>query len=525
MGGSSRSNDRSRALRRLADHPALPVVIAALPPRALARLVASTGPDGAGAFMAHAPVGLLMDALAAAAWKSGPAGPQFDVDVFVDWLEIWLGEGEAFAGERLAALDDEFLALGFGELLRVEDADVTAFSREPDDPGELLHPGDGVLLLHRFLVSARRDDEWDIAAGALLALDERDPDRVLALLARLTLDDSRLDGETRADMLHADAVAAREVREEREGFVPAAAARAFLGLARALPLAELVNTGRYDAETARHLSRIDRTPPAPAGVPVVDAGQETFAPGTGPAPAGAGDPWALLAQAGVIDQPTPAGLLPAPGGGTLLALHQRLAALAESAPDDFAAAAAELAYLANVVLAARGASGHRTGLDEARELAFATCNAGLELLARRDVEVTPGVEPGLVRPFLVAFRVLEELPAQVVRAFERAYAAPRTRRGLAVRQWLDRLADESLDDLRAAVREQRFHAAREALGLLSLAFDTQICRAAGHLLDEWPAFPGILEGGDHLARRWIRSGADLDRLAAALDNVAPKHSD
>jgi hypothetical protein len=81
---------------------------------------------------------------------------------------------------------------------------------------------------------------------------------------------------------------------------------------------------------------------------------------------------------------------------------------------------------------------------------------------------------------------------------------------------------ESLDDLREAVDRSQFDAARESLALLSLACQTDACRAASHLLGRPPRFSALLEGGDRHAARWIRSLADLERVAELLTGLGPK---
>ncbi len=538
---------RLTTARALQDHPALASLLPSLAPRALTRLFAAVGTHDAGALMALTPPELLARALDEAIWDDHGDAPRLDADVFIEWLEVWVNEGDAFTAERLAALDEDTLAVCLGEALDVQDSHATAFCRAPDDgesgpsdPG-LFEPGADTELFGRFLVRAAQEDDWDVLHPALVALWDHEPERLLAMLERLTAGDSRLDGEAPTP-LREDAAAAREHVRERAGFVSAAAARAFLAQSRTLSAEALVSMSEYDLETERHLRRLESTrriEASPAHASEPDSGEP---PGVGspsgtvvatdrPVPVqGALDPglWRLLIDAGVVDADTdpavgrPAGLLAGPSGSAST-LDRHLDALAASAPERLADAAAELAYLANVVAAAVDLplAGRREA--EARELAAATANLGIELLERHGVHVRPGQPPGLVQAFLLAWHALAELPAHVVQAFEVAMRAPETRRSLARRQWLRGQTAESMNDLSVAVRTGRHEAAREAVGLLSLAFVTDACRATAHLLGDPPRFPGLLEGGDKEAGRWFRSVTDLERTATLLRGLRLKH--
>jgi hypothetical protein len=540
---------RSTAIRALLDHPALAATLPSLPPRALARLYDTVGVRDAGELMAMTPPAQLARALDEAVWTEQADRTRFDPDVFVDWLEVWLGEGETFAAERLLALDEDFLALCVGAVVTVRDSHVDGFHRWASDDGDVpdpwgaeTHPGNFTAVIERFVVAADRDDEWDVVEPALNALWSHAPDRLLRLLERLTADGSRMDGEEFRPRFLSDAAGARDDRREHAGFVPQAAARAFLGMAHALTVAELVAMSDYDAETARHLNRLGGNPPAdvatggeddaPAGVaPPGEATAEAEAHARPPAghrppphtqPA---DVWLLLRAAGVTEDPVPAALLSGPDSERLT-LRSRLDALSATDPDALAKAASELAFLANVLLAmdvpaTAGSASRREA--HAREVAFATASLGIELLeSGYHREVRPGRPPGLVPSFLLAWRTMADLPGRVVQAFERALVASDAVRFLEARDWLRAEVQEGVRDLAAAVRDGRFETAREAVGVLSLAFHTDTCRALSSLLDVPPRFPGLVEGAGKDSSRWIRSMTDLEQLARLLKSLRAK---
>ncbi|MEQ8860344.1 MAG: DUF6178 family protein [Pseudomonadales bacterium] len=522
------SSSRALALRRLTNHPALADIVPTLAPRTLARLFDTVGLHDAGPLMAITPAPLLARALDEAVWVEHATGTAFDPDAFVDWLEVWLEEGDAFTVDRLQALDEDMLALVLRPLLAVDDSTVGGFERSPaeEDGMGTAETGSNLpsLTVGPFTVTAALEDEWDVVSRALTAFAEHAYDLLLMLLARLCMDDSRLEGEAGSRGHAADAAGAREQRRERAGFVPRASAQAFLAEVRSLTSSAIVALEAYDPETARHLSRLQNSPPATDREPSggaeeaphqCDDGRTGLAAGQ-PAARSAADAeiWSLLEQAGVVEKQPPAGLLAAPDAPACL-LQQRLDPLAAVAPGALAGPGSELAYLANVLLAV-DVLPEESGEDAARDLAFATVNLGLELLEARGETADLEAPPGLVRAFMLAWHTLLGMPRAVARAVDTGIAAPRTVAWLGSRAWLREQIDESQQDLHRAVRDGDTEAAREALALLSLALDTDACRGAAHLLGPMPRFPCALEGGAKEDARWFRSIADLERVAVLL---------
>lgn len=524
-----------QAVATVRDHPGLPTLIPSLPPGILVRLYDVVGLHDAGALMALTPPALLNQALEEAVWSETDTRSRFDTDALVDWLEVWNAEGEGFVADQLAALDEDMLALCFSELVHVQDSHATAFCRDPeahdgdfdgaadqrvDDAMELLEPGPFTETFDRFLVAPRQDDEWDVVRDALLALWIHHPERLRALLTRLTPDSSAGAGTSARQVLHDDVSGAREHRRERAGFVPVSAARGFLALAATMPVADLIAMTSYDPESGRALRRL--TAPGAGTTPTPTPPAADAATSGAEAAAAAPDLWSALAAAGVIDAASPAGLLGGPASPTPAPLlRQYLDDLAASDSAALEHTAAELAYLANVVLAGVTLHGDRREA-QARELAYATASLGIELLEARGHTVRLGEPPGLIRPFLLAWRTLNELPRRIAEAFESALAAPTMDDHLASRHWLRAQTEEALDDLQSAVRTRRLDAAREAVGLLSLAFATDACRAIVHLLGQPPRFPALLDGGHKDDARWIQSRRDLERVRSVLAHLQPK---
>jgi hypothetical protein len=521
---------RTRALKQLKDHPALPALIPRLPPGVLTRLFTAVGLNDAGALMAITPPALLAAALDDAVWHSDRTGTTFDPDALVDWLEVWLAEGETFVATRLAALDENLLAAGFGELVRVDDVEARGFEHDPEDDDADMGANACSERFGQFLVAGQAADEWDVVSGALLALWTHDPARLQALLNRLSA------GGVAWRNLQADAAGEREARRERGGFVTPAAANAFLATALVVEPDVLAAMTGYDPETQRHLAllrRIDRVG-RPDLEQMDDEDESTESAGVAGTvepdevnvagltrktaqQASENDPrlWSLLVESGVLDVTRPVALLSGPKSAEL----PLLARLRELPEEQVANAATELAYLANVVLADTAFAAELQGEADARDLVLAMANLGIELLEEAGHSVQIGCEPGLVRPFLVARRMLHDLPARVLAAFEDCAGSRTFDAVMARRVWLADDIEGAFAALRASVAEARYSEARDAVLLLSLVFDRSACRAVLPLLSAVPAFPRVLEGGGADTVRWIRARDDLERIARLLGGL------
>src|SRR5690606_11007606 len=137
---------------------------------------------------------------------------------------------------------------------------VTTFSRlsedrelDPDHYDDVLDDGPCVTEFDRFRLLPLQDDAWEVLERVLVVLWTHQPDRLLRLLERLARTEYHSESDLEAKRLRAlDVAAAREAVRERAGFVAHDAGQGFLGLARALPLEQLLAMDDYDPETKRH---------------------------------------------------------------------------------------------------------------------------------------------------------------------------------------------------------------------------------------------------------------------------------
>ncbi|MCL2778365.1 MAG: DUF6178 family protein [Polyangiaceae bacterium] len=234
-------------MNRLIELPDLAHTIQALPVQTFAALVRKVGIEDAGELLALATTEQLVQAFDEDLFQSDHAGERETLDVgrFVVWLEVLLDVGDEAAADRIAELDEDFVAHALSGILlvldeealreRLNEIDEDEFNRVDKALGSaLMEDMDGYILV------AKRHDGWDAALALVLALDRNHRALLVRLLDRLArvgtsyLDDLEelstvlSEGESLAE----DVEAAREDRRSQQGHVETQAARAFLTLAR-----------------------------------------------------------------------------------------------------------------------------------------------------------------------------------------------------------------------------------------------------------------------------------------------------
>jgi len=360
-------------LSQLLEDPELAPALRALPAPALRQVILRVGLEDAGELVAVSTLEQLREVFDEDLWRSARPGEDeaFDAARFAVWLEVLLEGGEAFVADRLAELSEDFLVFAVSRLVRVLDVAVlTAWATDPRE-GDLL---DNVVEtqpcqeLDEYLIVSRTEWGWGAVLTTLLAIDERHPDLLRAVLGRCataTHDEVRSAGELHTalrgeELLLEDARAEREERRAERGYVSPADARAFLALARTAPegpeedpitrahfreLKAVVAAGRAAAPAAA------LSPPPPLRQLLAEAGVEAEAPETAPAP------------------------------GSLF--RRTLAELHERDPRAHQRLVEELAYLANVLIAGDTSAAHSWRPVEAAERALELCDEGLRAIADR----------------------------------------------------------------------------------------------------------------------------------------------
>ncbi|MEO8903549.1 MAG: DUF6178 family protein [Polyangiaceae bacterium] len=271
-------------LNSLIELPTLASTVQALPAPTFAALVRKVGLEDAGELVALATTAQLVQAFDEDLFVSDRAGERESLDVarFVVWLEVLLEAGDEVVANRVAELEEDFVAHALGGVLLVLDHDAL---RDVLDDGD----EDGARQVDKALESAltedidgyilvaKQHDGWDAVLALVLALDRNHRALLVRLLDRLArigsayLDDLEelstvlSEGESLAE----DAEAAREDRRSKQGYVEARSARAFLSLARK-PAGDERPTDR-DPLTRAYFREVERGRPSAIPGPAADA--------------------------------------------------------------------------------------------------------------------------------------------------------------------------------------------------------------------------------------------------------------
>ena len=294
-------------------------------------------------------------------WR--PARPgldeQFDAERFGVWIEVLVEAGADIAAAKLAQMPLEQLIAGFSHHARVYDsATLSPYDRTPG------------AELGGYRVVARRDEAWNAIVTVLMALDQlhhHEFHRLMAALRSLSNSRPEIDGlhpllENSGQMM-LDIAKERERRREKHGFASPADARAFLQLSRA------VRPGV-------------RPPPNPIASAYFRAIEPMAASDQPDSPADdIAEVIELLAHDGVLPQQAPRALLNAaqePSPPRLTRMYAQMQFMFERDQAAYRERNAELAYLANVLIAGCSIQSRAFTAKEASDAVVAACNVGLE---------------------------------------------------------------------------------------------------------------------------------------------------
>lgn len=392
---------RTRSLlHSLIELPDLAGTIQALPVQTFAALIRKVGVEDAGELVALATTEQLVQAFDEDLFVSEHAGERESLDVgrFVVWLEVLLEAGDEAAANRVAELDEDFVAHALGGLLLVLDQDVLRDRLDDGDEDEarqvdkslesaLTEDIDGYTLV------AKQHDGWDAVLALMLALDRNHRALLTRLLDRLAhvgsgyLDDLEelstvlSEGESLAE----DAEAAREERRSKRGYVEARSARAFLSLARKPPVGEERPTER-DPLTRAYFRDVERSRPTTMPAPAAQASVHALPP-------------AVLRELDEAD----GGKLALSGSSaratTLDVFTEALRNLGRDEPGLFSERMEELAYLANILIAGHERDDARLRPKEAADAVIATVCFGavIEVRGRHSRRKAPPTLADFVR--------------------------------------------------------------------------------------------------------------------------------
>ena len=307
-------------------------------------------------------------------WR--PARPgldeQFDAERFGLWIEVLVDAGADLAAEKLSQMPIEQLIAGFAHHARV--FDISAIAAYETTDGERIESrglGDELACeVGGFHVAARREDAWDAIVSVLMSLDaqhRRCFEQLMSALRSISNAGRELDGldallESRGQMMF-EVASAREHRRETHGFASPAEARAFLQMSRSVRPGAVPSSNPLARAYVRSLDTSSEGDESPARRDEADV-----------------EVAELLHEAGVLPQQAPRGLLASAHDqppSRLAHMHRHMHVVFERDQVAFGERNAELAYLANVLMAGCSIQSRPFTAKEASDAAVAVCNLGL----------------------------------------------------------------------------------------------------------------------------------------------------
>jgi Family of unknown function (DUF6178) len=476
-----RSGDPRALLDRILETPQLEKVVPQLPAELLHRIIEHTGLEDCGPLVALITPPQLARVFDLDLWHAARPGldEHFDAARFGQWLEVLVESGAGVAAQKVAEMDADLVAAGLAHHARVFDSAAAAAYETTD--GDVITPtgvaeDDVAVDIGGYRLIAKRADAWDAIVLVMTTLEKERPERFhrvmsgLRTLSNASFEDDGLDNLLGAgEQVKFDVALDREQRRDAGGFVTPAQARAFLKMSRQPPA---------------------RRKGAPAGNPIarayLNAGAEASAPPPADVPS---TPETIAAVASVVEVLRDAGVLDAPpralltgsqeSASPLALLHAHMQFVFDRDAVVYSARSAEIAYLANAILAGCSVQARPFTPEEASDAAAAVCNLGLENWPRRTDDVL--LHHDLIDVFQVGWTLLHDEVAM--------YAAARLIAVLKEFEYHDREIQTALNRLRItltkSLRAGEPWLARDAMEVLA-SLDTPAWVALLGLIDECP---------------------------------------
>ena len=372
-------------IERILDTRQLARVVPRMPPEVLHRVIQACGLEDSGELVALATPDQLSRVFDLDLWRADQPGldEQFDADRFGLWLEVLMESGAGVAAEKISGMDADLVVAAFAQHVRVFDVAALSPAAPTDDEAlpDLDTPHDGPSGdVGGFRILGTRHDSWDAVVGVLSALSAEHAvyfQRVMHGCRSLSNAGFEIDGLDGllggSEQRLFDVAFSREQRREQQGFVTPPQARAFLQMARQLPLGR-GTTPPANPVASAYFRALDWTDAAAGS----DAAEATDAAPASDAAATAAIV-GLLLEAGVLPQ-QPRALLEGAHGPAAHAnrIQTQMQIAGDRDPAAFAMRGQELAFLANTIVAGCSLQARPITAQEASDAAVATCNLGLE---------------------------------------------------------------------------------------------------------------------------------------------------
>lgn len=503
-------------LRTLTDSPALPAFVRQLPSPVLKRLIEHVGVRDAGSLVALTTTNQLREVFEESLWQTLVPGQAEALrpDKFIEWLDVLLEVGTAFAVDRLMELGDTFVVLNFSPLITVFEASVASEHQDPPPCAcvlcQLSERGQGFLIFGDYVVVARHEDEWESIQTALEGMQDEDTEFLQRVLARCCNAPTVLGYADDGQALLEDETFEREQKRERSGYVTPPMAARFLKSTRLTALTELCTQTGYDPISQRYFEQLNAPGPKDE-----QTNAETVPEAEDDLDRSAVSPIELraletaLADAQIINDEKPLLITgPADSKETVLPLQSYLDRLLMTNPRAFTSRLGELVFLANVLMAGSWYQGERFKEDEAAQAALACANLGLDYLLagqgthrpahRFDViEKSLEDQPGVVGLFRIGWNLQQSLPVRGAQALIAALRSEHVREQLLRKTWIVDEIETALcnPDILDLIEQGEFEDIGDNLLLLNLILDVRACQCLRTLIGDFPRYPMQLSIG------------------------------
>jgi hypothetical protein len=243
--------DNAGLLRRLSGNPALATYIRQLPAATVVRLIEEVGLEDSQEILAAMDARQLRETMSIALWWSDTIGHDetLDIDQFVRWIALWLGEGDQTLARRAIELGEDFIVACLRQLLFAVDRTAVGVESRGVEIGN-------------YVVFPKAQKHWPRIAEALVALWSHDADFTLRSLRRCShertiLNETRDEHDAHNSVLQ-DLTAERSAARAQVGHVSAMHAALFLSTTKTASLEALCAETEYDLNTADYLAKAER---------------------------------------------------------------------------------------------------------------------------------------------------------------------------------------------------------------------------------------------------------------------------
>ena len=512
-----------RALERILHTPEFAQVVPQLRPDLLHRVIQSGGLEECVDLLSLVTPRQLADLFDLDLWRAARPGgnEQFDPERFGLWIEVLAESGPSVAAEKRAGIDAVLVSAGLARLVVVFDRAAVAAYETTD--GDVFAPefsaGELSADVGGYGIAPKRTDAWDAIVSVLKALAKEHPASFKAVMDGCrALSNSKPEIDGLDDLLPYgeqvmfDVAVDRQRRQELQGYVTAADARAFLTMARkadyssgATPAANPIARAYFQALDE---ARAEGAETAAAQLPAASTAASSPASAS---PASVAAVLEAFVEAGLLDQKPRALLAGAPSQTSrLVRIHAEMAALHGRDPAAFARKIDELLFLANTLKAGCAIQTRAFTSQEAWDAAVAVCNLGLEGLGP-----TVGVlaERDLIGVFQIGWTTLHDdvatyAAAGLVDALKQLRCRDR-----AVQAGLNRLRVQMARHLRAGTP----WLARDAMDVLA-SLDQLSWATLQGLIDECP----VLVTHGATAFEFVSEKSQVHTIQAFVQSLAEK---